>query len=128
MSKAAQIAGTLKHFFPSEVGKKNSVWLLKVRISKDLEAQNILRWESPDASVCGQRDDEGLFPHLYFPAGPGVSQDGDAVPPVNIDGSDGLRLFLTKADVESVLEVVSDPDVSGYDISLQNEAAKQWLI
>ena len=119
MSEAAQIPGTLKHFFPSDLGKKDSVWLLKVRITENHTKQNELRWESPDASVCGQRDDEGLFPHLYFTTDAAEHE---------IDGNDGRRVFLKRREVESVLEVVSEPDVSGYDVPLQRDEVKQWLI
>ena len=66
MSRAIQIAGTLRHFFASNVSEQSSIWLLKVRISSRMEEQNVLRWESPDASICGARDGEGLFPHLYM--------------------------------------------------------------
>lgn len=119
MSEAAQIPGNLKHFFPSDSGKRDSIWLLKVRITEDHAKQNELRWESPDASVCGQRDDEGLFPHLYFAAD--AAQRG-----LHVDN--GRRLFLRKGEVESVLEVVSEPNVSGYDVPLQTDEVKQWLI
>ena len=58
LSTAAQVAGTLCHFFASE----SKVYVLRIpydRVEKDI------RWESPDAKVCGQRPGEGLFPHLY---------------------------------------------------------------
>lgn len=121
MSKAAQISGTLKHFFPCEVGRKDSVWLLRVRVSEDLGERNVLRWENPDASVCGQRDDEGLFPHLYFPANLEDRKE-------EVEAGSNYRLFLTKGEIDSALEVVSESDVSGYDRSLQSAGVKQWLI
>ena len=58
LSMATQVPGTLRHFFASEP----KVYVLQIpydRIEKDI------RWESPDASVCGERPGEGLFPHLY---------------------------------------------------------------
>lgn len=58
LSTAAQIAGTLKHFFADDP----SVYIL--RIPYNAVEKNI-RWESPDAKVCGPRPGEDLFPHLY---------------------------------------------------------------
>ncbi|TRM62911.1 hypothetical protein BD626DRAFT_496947 [Schizophyllum amplum] len=58
LSTAPQIAGTLKHFFADEA----HVYVLKLSWAKVADK---IRWESPDAKVCGPRPDEGLFPHLY---------------------------------------------------------------
>lgn len=58
LSTAAQVPGTLRHFFSSEP----KVYVLRIpydRVEKDI------RWESPDAKICGPRPGEFLFPHLY---------------------------------------------------------------
>jgi len=58
LSTALQVPGTLKHFFADEP----RVYVLRIeyaRISKDV------KWEDPKAKVCGTREDEGMFPHLY---------------------------------------------------------------
>ncbi|KAF8329309.1 hypothetical protein F5887DRAFT_117548 [Amanita rubescens] len=58
LSTAAQVPGTLCHFFSSE----SKVYVLRIpydRVGKDI------RWESPDAKICGPRPGESLFPHLY---------------------------------------------------------------
>lgn len=58
LSTALQVLGTLKHFFKED----SEVYLLRIpyeRVEKDI------KWESPDGRVCGPREGEGLFPHLY---------------------------------------------------------------
>jgi uncharacterized protein (DUF952 family) len=55
LSTALQVPNTLKHFFKDEP----LVYVLRIeydRVEKDL------RWESPDAKVCGPRTGEGMFP------------------------------------------------------------------
>lgn len=55
LSTALQVPNTLKHFFRDEP----SVYVLRIdyeRVEKDI------RWEDPDAKVCGPRGGEGLFP------------------------------------------------------------------
>ncbi|KAI5885135.1 uncharacterized protein SCHCODRAFT_02707057 [Schizophyllum commune H4-8] len=58
LSTAHQVGGTLKHFFAEDP----HVWVLKIAFAK---VEDKIRWESPDAKVCGPRPGEGLFPHLY---------------------------------------------------------------
>ena len=58
LSTAAQVPGTLRHFFSLEP----MVYVLRIpydRVEKDI------RWETPDAKICGSRPGESLFPHLY---------------------------------------------------------------
>ncbi|TFK43391.1 hypothetical protein BDQ12DRAFT_674905 [Crucibulum laeve] len=58
LSTAPQVPGTLKYFFADD----SSVYILRVNY-KAIESD--IRWEDPKAEVCGQRGDEGMFPHLY---------------------------------------------------------------
>jgi len=58
LSTASQVPNTLKFFFKDDP----LVYILRVdfkMVEKDI------RWESPDAKICGPRPGEGLFPHLY---------------------------------------------------------------
>lgn len=73
----------------------------------------LLRWETPDAKVCGTREGEGLFPHLYF-------YDGED------PGLGATRLWLRKGEVEGVREVVSERGVEGWEGSLGELGA--WLV
>ncbi|KAF7355204.1 hypothetical protein MSAN_01436200 [Mycena sanguinolenta] len=58
LSTAKQIPGTLKHFFADH----DQVYVLRIEYAK---VEKEIRWESPDAKVCGERGGEGFFPHLY---------------------------------------------------------------
>ncbi|KAH7101681.1 hypothetical protein BKA62DRAFT_657116 [Auriculariales sp. MPI-PUGE-AT-0066] len=58
LSKASQLQGTLRHFF----AESTEIYVLRLDYEQ-VRAQ--VRWETPDASVCGPREDEGMFPHLY---------------------------------------------------------------
>lgn len=55
LSTALQIPNTLKFFFKDEP----LVYVLRIEYEK-IEAD--IRWESPDAKVCGPRGGEGMFP------------------------------------------------------------------
>ena len=101
MSTAEQVAGTLRHFFPTTSGV-DVVYLLKVRTG--MASKGSLKWESPDAKVCGSRPDEGLFPHLYFES----------------------RLYLNSAEVEDVKSVASKAGEDGWDVGLLDLG--DWLI
>ncbi|TFK76038.1 hypothetical protein BDN72DRAFT_831481 [Pluteus cervinus] len=93
LSTAHQIPGTLKHFFT----KDPRVFVLKIafqNVAKDI------RWENPNATVCGDRPGEGLFPHLY----------------------NGGR--LGHAEIESVATWENGED--GWDKAL--EGANAWLV
>ncbi|KAF9469013.1 hypothetical protein BDZ94DRAFT_1245159 [Collybia nuda] len=93
LSTAAQIPGTLKRFFMEEP----LVYILK--ISYDPLEKDI-RWEDPEAKVCGERGGEGMFPHLY----------------------NGGR--LGRGEVES--QAVWENNGVGWDQAL--ERAESWLI
>jgi len=67
LSTARQIPNTLKFFFKDEP----RVYVLRLSYAK-VEAN--IRWESPDAKVCGPRGGEGMFPHLYN-EGPRLGRD-----------------------------------------------------
>lgn len=113
MSVAKQIPGTLKHFFKSHSQERNIVYLLKVLWPPVFDDLGLLRWESPDAKICGPREDEGLFPHLYF-------FDGEEP----MDGAN--RLWLRKAEVEDVKELVSNEGVEGWESALKQ--IEEWLV
>ncbi|KAJ7499048.1 hypothetical protein FB451DRAFT_1016449 [Mycena latifolia] len=58
LSTAHQVPGTLKHFFADSP----EVYVLRIKyavVKKDI------KFEDPKAEVCGPRDGEGFFPHLY---------------------------------------------------------------
>lgn len=55
LSTARQVPNTLKHFFKDEP----LVYVLRIEYEK---VMGDIRWESPNASDCGPRPGEGLFP------------------------------------------------------------------
>lgn len=112
MSTASQIEGTLRNFFPTSTGERNVVYLLKVA-SQPLEAKGVVRWESPDAKICGPRDGEGMFPHLYF------DEPTDA-------GGKVRRLWLKRNEVENIAEVVSESGSTSWDEGLRE--LQGWLV
>lgn len=114
MSTASQIPGTLKHFFPTTSNERNAVYLLKLPLTReDSDLHDVLKWETSDASICGPREGEGLFPHLYF------RDDEDP---------EKKRLFIRKHEIESVMEVVSQVGIVGWDNSLERLILEQWLV
>ncbi|ETW79007.1 hypothetical protein HETIRDRAFT_324453 [Heterobasidion irregulare TC 32-1] len=58
LSTATQVPGTLKFFF-KDVSR---VYVLRIVYDK---VEDKIRWEDPQAQVCGARGGEGVFPHLY---------------------------------------------------------------
>lgn len=60
LSTAAQIPGTLRHFFTDVP----LVFVARIPCAP-LESAGVVRWEDPEGKVCGPRPGEGLFPHLY---------------------------------------------------------------
>ncbi|RAO70249.1 uncharacterized protein BHQ10_006261 [Talaromyces amestolkiae] len=92
LSSARQVPNTLKFFF------KDEPVLYVLRLEYAMVEDNI-RWESPDAKICGPRDGEGMFPHLY----------------------NGLK--LGKDEIESVATWKNE---NGWDNAL--EEAASWLI
>lgn len=94
------------------------VWLLKVRVGLfesggDGKDGDVLRWESPDGTVTGSREGEGLFPHLYIP-----SEEGDG----------SKRLWLRRDEVEEVEDVVCDVGDVGWDEALERLVEEGWLV
>jgi uncharacterized protein (DUF952 family) len=55
LSTALQVPNTLKYFFKDEP----LVYVLRIEFNQVMDD---IRWESPDAKVCGPRPEEGLFP------------------------------------------------------------------
>lgn len=104
LSTASQVPGTLFHFFPAPAAQRASIVLLRLPYAP-LEAAGVVRWESPDASICGPREGEGLFPHVYF--------------------ADG-RLGLGAEEVEGVREVVSEREDEGWEGALGR--LEGWLV
>ncbi|KAF8211264.1 hypothetical protein K438DRAFT_1806995 [Mycena galopus ATCC 62051] len=58
LSTAIQIPGTLRHFF----AEHDQVYVLRIEYAT---VEKDIKWESPNAEVCGERGGEGFFPHLY---------------------------------------------------------------
>ncbi|KAJ6539218.1 hypothetical protein B0H19DRAFT_1177739 [Mycena capillaripes] len=58
LSTAAQIPGTLKHFF----AEHDEVYALRIKYAT---VEKDIKWEDPKAEICGERGGEGFFPHLY---------------------------------------------------------------
>ncbi|RMZ78080.1 hypothetical protein DV737_g4044, partial [Chaetothyriales sp. CBS 132003] len=105
MSTAAQIPNTLKFFFGPSSSSRDSVYLLRVPYQA-LEERKLVRWESPDAKICGPRYGEGMFPHIY----------------------DKLQFKLTHEEVDSVKEVVSQPGDDSWDAALSELKRSGWLV
>ena len=103
MSTAVQIPNTLKYFFASPALSKDTVYLLRVSYQP---LEHHIRWESPDAKVCGPRNGEGMFPHIY----------------------DDLKFKLTSDEVESVKEVISGSGEDGWDQGLTKLRDENWLV
>ncbi|KAK5092314.1 hypothetical protein LTR70_005592 [Exophiala xenobiotica] len=124
MSTASQVPGTLGRFFQIDADKRNVVFLLRVK-SRPFERQDgVLKWESPDATVCGPRPGEGLFPHLYLDDVNGEA-DKNGVSPMPEKQS--RRLWLRKDEVEGAREVVVDAgDKGGWSEALK--ALQDWLM
>lgn len=101
MSTASQVPGTLKLFFET-TSSTNKIFL--IRVGLPLKSGE-LRWESPDAKVCGPRPDEGLFPHIYH---------------------DEKRLYISIEEVESIKEVISGEGVEGWESGLKQ--VEGWLL
>lgn len=55
LSTAPQIPGTLKYFFADDT----RVYVLRLNYDDLVES---IRWEDPEAAVCGPRAGEGMFP------------------------------------------------------------------
>lgn len=114
MSTASQVLGTLEHFFPTKPEERNVIFLLKVPLTSEIiEADKVLRWESPDATICGPREGEGLFPHLYF---------------IESGAGKNSRLCLRKNEVEDVKEVVSDHGIVGWEDFVRSLVSENWLV
>jgi len=94
LSTATQIPGTLKVFFKDDA----FVFILRIKYG---DVADKIRWEDPNSNVCGSRDGEGEFPHLY----------------------NGLKLGKNEIDRVEVLEKGQD----GWDTALAR-ANNAWLI
>jgi uncharacterized protein (DUF952 family) len=105
MSTAKQIPNTLHYFFASSAAFRDVVFLLRVPL-RQLEERNLIRWESPDAKLCGPRNGEGMFPHIY----------------------DDQKFKLTANEVESVRQVVSHEGCDGWEAALLKLRDENWLI
>ncbi|GJJ08167.1 hypothetical protein Clacol_002375 [Clathrus columnatus] len=94
LSTVPQVKGTLKHFF----GTHERVYLLRIPFEP---VESNIKWEDPKAEVCGNRDGEGMFPHLY----------------------NGLR--LGKNEIDAIRVFTKEKD-SSWDKALDD--AQDWLI
>lgn len=124
MSTASQVPGTLGRFFQIDADKRNVVFLLRVKSGPFEKQDGVLKWESPDTTVCGPRPGEGLFPHLYLDdVNVGADQNGFSLMP----GKQSRRLWLKKDEVESAREVVVDAGDKG-EWSEALKALQDWLV
>ncbi|KAJ9653423.1 hypothetical protein H2198_007371 [Neophaeococcomyces mojaviensis] len=119
MSTAAQISGTLKHFFPTSFNERNIVYILRVLLPP-LEDAKVVRWESPDAKICGSREGEGMFPHLYF------DEPAKGSEPSGTGQGRNRRLWLKNSEVQDTAEVVSEAGSVGWEEGLRK--LDGWLI
>lgn len=105
MSTKAQVSGTLNKFFATSKSTKTSVYLLKAPLRR-LENKGLIRWEAPDASVCGPRGGEGMFAHIY----------------------DDRKFKLGNAEVESAIEVSSDLGQQDWIQALSEIDKDGWFV
>lgn len=146
MSTASQVAGTLERFFPVSADGRHAVYLLRLELGPLEKQDGVVRWESPDASVCDPGPREGLFPHLYFNGVDGEEQEHEPVlsqgQVVRIEeragGWDskfraatspkqGRRLWLRKDEIESRREVVVQAGMEK-DWNQALTALQEWLV
>lgn len=105
MSTKPQVAGTLNKFFSTSNTTADSVYLLKVPL-QPLEDKGLIRWEAPDASVCGPRGGEGMFAHIY----------------------DDHQYRLTHVEVESAIVLTSPKGDDTWDASLSKISDQGWFV
>lgn len=114
MSTAVQIPGTLGLFFGTNEGENNEVYLLKVQEDLfDGNENGELKWESPDGNVSGDREGEGLFPHLYL-------QDQSE--------SGKRRLWLRRGEVVDIRRAISGVGVIGWEGAIEGLVGDSWLV
>ena len=105
MSTKAQVSGTLNKFFATSTSTKDFVYLLKAPL-RPLEQKGLIRWEAPDASVCGPRGGEGMFAHIY----------------------DDRKFRLSHDEIESAVEVVSEVGQQDWTQALSKIAEDGWFV
>lgn len=111
LSTALQVPNTLKFFFKDEP----LVYVLRIEYEK---VEGDIRWESPDAKVCGPRGGEGMFP---------VSFNGQVTRGFKWSNTNTMKhlyngLKLGKDEIESVATWKNE---GGWDHALDNAAS--WL-
>ncbi|KAF9237214.1 hypothetical protein BU15DRAFT_48983 [Melanogaster broomeanus] len=100
LSTARQVPNTLKFFF----GADPRVYVL--RLAYAAVAPRI-RWEDPQATVCGPRGGEGMFPHLY---------------------TEGLRFGSGEVESVRVLERGGDAE-AGWEAAIEaDEEFRKWFV
>ncbi|KAK5946921.1 hypothetical protein PMZ80_001066 [Knufia obscura] len=102
MSTASQVPGTLERFFPVSTDKRSVIYLLRVELEPLEKQDGVVKWESPDATVCGPRPGEGLFPHLYFDED--QTQDEESEEVVSGGGLDSRKVKSRKEERRLWLE------------------------
>ena len=102
LSTAPQVPGTLAHFFRADP----RAYVLRIPYAPLADA-GLVRWEDPEAAVCGPRPREGLFPHVY----------------------NGLRLGRHEVESVWVLEKGTEGEGVGWEEVIAGDAAFQaWLV
>lgn len=121
MSTAKQIPGTLEHFFASKSSSSDSIYLLRVGYSSLLERKDAqIRWESPDASICGPREGEGMFPHIYA-----IRYSMDSNDSSTANTSTKALFLLSGESVDSVAIITSEAGEDGWHSALRRLG--DWL-
>ena len=105
MSTKAQVSGTLNKFFATSISTRDFVYLLKASL-RPLEDKGLIRWEAPDASVCGPRGGEGMFAHIY----------------------DDRKFKLSGDEIESAVEVVSEIGQQDWKQALSKVTEDGWFL
>lgn len=111
LSSARQVPNTLKFFFKDEP----VVYVLRLEYAK---VEDNIRWESPDAKICGPRDGEGMFPVSHIAYRYTVSGLTNSLIKHLYNG-----LKLGKDEIESVATWNNE---GGWDNAL--EKAASWLV
>lgn len=84
--------------------------MLKVRVGTFADGKGELRWESPDGTVTGDREGEGLFPHLY------------------LGSKEERRLWLRRDEVVDVRRVVCGNGEVSWEGGIDGLMGEGWLV
>jgi len=110
-STAAQVPNTLKRFFASDA----RVYVLRLPYAPLTQRPDgRVQWDHPETHVCGDRPEEGTFPHLYAKEG------------AEEKGGEKKLCKLGRKDVDG-WKVLEQAD-GGFEKALDKARAEGWLI